>query len=354
MISLKKFNIGKEQLNNRICIAPMCQYSANDGNPSKWHYFHLTKLMQAGSGLLIIESTAVSKEGMISNKDLSLRNKRNLNEFKKLFSHLKSISNTKIGIQLSHSGRKGSSSLPWIKSNFPLNKKIGWETIAPSKIKRDKHWPNPKEANYKDLNKIKLDFINSASYAKKIGFDCLEIHMAHGYLLHQFFSPLSNKRKDIYGKNLENRCKFLLEIAKEIRKIWPKNKILGARVTGSDWMKEGVSISDCIYLCKNLKKIGFNYVCVSSAGIVPKTNIKFKKGYQVHLAKKIKEKVGIKVKTTGNIADINHAEKIIKSGKADLVSFGRKFINSPTWLIKELLHNKKKMNLPNQYKRCFK
>ena len=158
----------------------------------------------------------------------------------------------------------------------------------------------------------------------------------------------------IYGKNLENRCKFLLEIAKEIRKIWPKNKILGARVTGSDWMKEGVSISDCIYLCKNLKKIGFNYVCVSSAGIVPKTKIKFKKGYQVHLAKKIKEKVGIKVKTTGNIVDINHAEKIIKSGKADLVSFGRKFINSPTWLIKELLHNKKKMNLPNQYKRCFK
>lgn len=353
MISLKKFYLNKKKLNNRICIAPMCQYSANNGNPSEWHYFHLKKLMQAGSGLLIIESTAISKEGMISKKDLSLYNKKNFTEFKKLFDYLRKISDTKIGIQLSHSGRKGSSSLPWIKSNFPLKNKAGWKTIAPSKIKRDTHWPNPKEANLKDLNKIKLDFIKSSIYAKKIGFDCLEIHMAHGYLLHQFFSPLSNRRKDSYGDNLKNRCKFLLEIAAEVRKVWPKNKVLGARVNGSDWMKKGTSIADCIFLCQNLKKIGFNYVCVSSGGVIPKTKIKFKKGYQVHLAQKIREVVGIKVKTTGNIDGIKHAEEIIRLGKADLVSFGRKFINSPNWLIKELLRYKKKINLPNQYKRCF-
>ena len=353
MISLKKFSLSKQKLENRVCIAPMCQYSAENGNPSEWHYFHLKKLMQAGSGLLMIESTAVSKEGMISKKDLSLRNQKNFIEFKRLFKYLKKISNTKIGIQLSHSGRKGSSELPWIKSNFPLNKKNSWKTIAPSKIKRDKHWPNPKEASVRDLNKIKIHFIKSASYAKKIGFDCLEIHMAHGYLLHQFFSPISNKRKDNYGNNLKNRCRFLLEIASEIRKIWPNGKILGARVTGSDWVKKGSTISDCIFLCKNLKKIGFDYVCVSSGGVVPKTKIKFKKGYQVHLAQKIKNKVGIKVKTTGNITDLEYAEKIIKTGKADLVSFGRKFINSPTWLIKQSLYHKKKVNLPNQYKRCF-
>jgi 2,4-dienoyl-CoA reductase-like NADH-dependent reductase (Old Yellow Enzyme family) len=352
MISLKKFYLNKIKLNNRICIAPMCQYSANNGNPSEWHYFHLKKLMQAGSGLLIIESTAISKEGMISKNDLSLYNKKNFTELKKLYNYLRNISDTKIGIQLSHSGRKGSSSLPWIKPNFPLNSKTGWKTIAPSKIKRDKHWPNPKEANLKDLNKIKLDFIKSTIYAKKIGFDCLEVHMAHGYLLHQFFSPLSNKRKDSYGNNLKNRCKYLLEIATAIRKIWPKNRILGARVSGSDWMKKGASITDCIFLCKNLKRVGFNYVCVSSGGVIPKTKIKFKKGYQVHLARKIRERVRIKVKTTGNINGIKHAEEIIKSGKADLVSFGRKFINSPTWLIKELLYYKK-TNLPNQYKRCF-
>lgn len=353
MISLKKFSLSKQKLENRVCIAPMCQYSAENGNPSEWHYFHLKKLMQAGSGLLMIESTAVSKEGMISKKDLSLRNQRNFIEFKRLFKYLKKISSTKIGIQLSHSGRKGSSELPWIKSNFPLNKKNSWKTIAPSKIKRDKHWPNPKEASMRDLERVKTHFAKSAKYAKKIGFDCLEIHMAHGYLLHQFFSPISNKRKDHYGNNLKNRCKFLLEIAKKIRGIWPKGKILGARVTGSDWIKQGSTISDCIFLCKNLKKIGFDYVCVSSGGVVPKTKIKFKKGYQVHLAQEIKNKVGIKVKTTGNITDLKHAEKIIKTGKADLVSFGRKFINSPTWLIKQLLYYKKKVKLPNQYKRCF-
>ncbi len=353
MISLKKFSLSKQKLENRVCIAPMCQYSAENGNPSEWHYFHLKKLMQAGSGLLMIESTAVSKEGMISKKDLSLRNQRNFIEFKRLFKYLKKISSTKIGIQLSHSGRKGSSELPWVKSNFPLSKKNSWKTIAPSKIKRDKHWPNPKEASMRDLKRVKTHFAKSAKYAKKIGFDCLEIHMAHGYLLHQFFSPISNKRKDDYGNNSKNRCKFLLEIAKEVRRIWPKEKILGARVTGSDWLKKGSTISDCIFLCKNLKKIGFNYVCVSSGGVVPKTKIKFKKGYQVHLAQEIKNKVGIKVKTTGNITDLKHAEQIIKTGKADLVSFGRKFINSPTWLIKELLHHKKKTNLPNPYKRCF-
>lgn len=353
MISLKKFSLSKQKLENRVCIAPMCQYSAENGNPSAWHYFHLKKLMQAGSGLLMIESTAVSKEGMISKKDLSLRNQRNFIEFKRLINYLKKISSTKIGIQLSHSGRKGSSELPWIKSNFPLNKKNSWKTIAPSKIKRDKHWPNPKEASMRDLERVKTHFAKSAKYAKKIGFDCLEIHMAHGYLLHQFFSPISNKRKDHYGNNLKNRCKFLLEIAKKIRRIWPKGKILGARVTGSDWIKQGSTISDCIFLCKNLKKIGFNYVCVSSGGVVPKTKIKFKKGYQVHLAQEIKNKVGIKVKTTGNITDLKHAEQIIKTGKADLVSFGRKFINSPTWLIKQLLYYKKKVKLPNQYKRCF-
>lgn len=353
MISLKKFYLNKIKLNNRICIAPMCQYSANNGNPSEWHYFHLKKLMQAGSGLLIIESTAISKEGMITKNDLSLCSKKNFTELKKLFNYLRKISDTKIGIQLSHSGRKGSSYLPWVKSNFPLNNKAGWKTIAPSKIKRDNHWPNPKQANLKDLNKIKLDFIKSTIYAKKIGFDCLEVHMAHGYLLHQFFSPLSNRRKDLYGNNLKNRCKFLLEIATEVKKNWPKNRVLGARVNGSDWMEQGVSISDCIYLCQNLKKIGFDYVCVSSGGVIPKTKIKFKKGYQVHLAQKVREKVGIKVKTTGSINGIKHAEEIIKTGKADLVSFGRRFINSPTWLIKELLYYKKKTNLPNQYKRCF-
>ncbi len=353
MKSLKQIIVGKVKLKNRICIAPMCQYSAKKGNPTGWHYKHLKNLMEAGAGLLMIESTAVSKKGMISANDLSLSSKKNYTEFKKLINYLKPISDTRIGIQISHSGRKGSSKIPWIKSNSPLNNKEGWQTISASKIKRDKKWPYPKEATLRDINLIKEDFLNSANLAKKIGFDCLEIHMAHGYLLHQFFSPLSNLREDDYGGSLKKRCRFLFEISKKIRKIWPKNKILGARVNGLDWVKNGSSISDCIFLCKKLENIGFDYVCITSGGIIPKTNIKFKKGYQVFLAKKIKKIVKIKVKTTGKILDLTHAEKIVRTNQADLISFGRKFINSPTWLIKEMISNKKQVKLPKQYERCF-
>ncbi len=350
---LKEFKISNVKLNNRICIAPMCQYSAINGNPSKWHYSHLGRLMKLGAGLMIIESTAVSKRGKISKNDLTLENKKNFTEFKKLIHFLRKISSTKIGIQLSHSGRNGSKTVPWIKSNFPLKK--GWETIAPSGIKRDKHWPFPKEMTKKDIKIVRENFISAANYSKKIGFDCLEIHMAHGYLLHQFFSPISNLRKDEYGGSLKNRCKFPIDIAKDVRKVWPKNKILGARITGYDWMdKKGSSVDDAVYLSNELKKIGLDYVCVSSGGIIPKTKVnKLKRGYQVFLAKKIKIKSKIIVKTTGMIKDIKHAEQIVKNKDADLVSFARKFINSPNWLIKELVKRNKKIEIPNQYKRCF-
>lgn len=351
---LKNIKIAKVELKNRICVSPMCQYSANKGNPTKWHYEHLEKLVNSGAGLVMIESTAVSKNGMISNKDLTLSNKKNEKEFKKLVKFLKKNSNTKLGLQLSHSGRKGSALVPWIRSNYPIrNKKLSWKTVAPSSIKRDNHWPKPKALSRSQIKKIIKDFILSAKRADRINIDCLEIHMAHGYLLHQFFSPISNKRKDIYGGNLKNRSRFLLEIAKEVRKVWPKNKILGARVNGSDWLKKGTKVSDCIYLSKKLKKIGFNYVCVTSGGIVPKTNLKFGKGYQVFLAKKIKEKSKIITRTAGMIKDLEHANKIIQNKNADLVSFGRKFIKSPNWLINELIERKYKVNIPNQYKRCF-
>lgn len=351
---LKEFKINKIKLDNRICISPMCQYSAKNGSPSKWHFSHLKKLMQAGAGLMMIESTAVSKNGMITDRDLALKSDGNLKKFKDLIKNLRKISNTKIGLQISHAGRKGSAKVPWIKSNSPItDRKKSWTTFSASSIRRDTHWPAPKALSETQINKIKTDFINTAIKAKKIDLDCLEIHMSHGYLLHQFFSPISNKRLDKYGGNLKNRCKLLLEIALDLRKIWPRNKILGARVNGYDWLKKGSTISDCIYLIKKLERIGLDYVCVTSGGILPKTNLKYKPGYQVFLAKKIKRKTNILVRTTGMIKDIKHAEKIIQSKNADLISFGRKFINSPNWLIKELIKKKKRVNIPNQYKRCF-
>tara|TARA_B100001996_G_C18655227_1_gene590928 strand:- start:696 stop:1766 length:1071 start_codon:yes stop_codon:yes gene_type:complete len=341
-------------LPNRITVGSMCQYSAENGNPSLWHYGHLQKLAQSGAGMLMLESTAVSKEGRISLKDLTLINKKNQISFKRLLSHIKSFSKVPVGIQISHSGRKGSAKIPWEKSNTPLKKSNGgWVTYAPSAIRRDKGWPVPRKLSIRKIKKIVNQFKTSAILANKAGFDCLEVHMAHGYLLHEFFSPISNKREDIYGGNLENRCRFLCEIFKEVRKVWPAKKILSARVNGKDWLPDGSTIKDCIYLVQKLRKIGIDYVCVTSGGILSKTNIKFKPGYQVHLAKKIKAKTGVITRTTGMITNLRQANKILKHKKADLINIARKFVNSPTWLIKELIKNRKKTAIANPYKRCF-
>lgn len=346
---LRPYLINKIKLNNRITVAPMCQYSATNGNPSNWHYGHLQQLAISGAGLLNLESTAVNLEGRITSKDLMLANNDNEIQLKNLFNYIKSINNIPIGIQISHSGRKGSAELPWVKYNYPLTKKKRWITYAPSNIQKDKNWPIPKELNTDEIKKIINDFKSSSLRAKKIGFDCLEIHMAHGYLLHQFFSPISNKRKDAYGGNLENRCRFLFEITEQIRKIWPKNKILGARVSGDDWLTGGANIKDCIYLVKVLKQIGLDYVCVSSGGIINKTDLVLKEGYQVHLAKKIKKETKIITRAGGMISNFNYAKKLIEKKSVDLINVARRFINEPRWLLKI----DKKSKIPNQYKRCL-
>ena len=204
----------------------------------------------------------------------------------------------------------------------------------------------------KSIEIIKNDFKKCAQRAKRIGVDCLELHMAHGYLLHQFFSSISNKRTDQYGGCFENRARFLLQVAEIIREVWPKHKILGARVTGSDRLKKGLSLNESTILCKELEKIGLDYVCISSGGILPKTNIKFKKGYNLDLAKKIKKKINILVRCSGHLDDYNFACEIIKKKIIDLIAIGRGFIKNNNLIIN---NSKKNMNIeiPNQYKRCF-
>lgn len=348
---LKKIRLNKfVTLNNRVIISPMCQYSGNSGSPSNWHYQHLGRLALSGAGMLMVESTSVSKEGMITYKDLALYNHSQEKNFLNIFKYIKKLSNIPVGIQISHSGRKGSSHVPWIKANTPLSKKEKrWITFAPSSIKKDAHWPLPSKLTIPGIEKIKNDFKNTCLRAKKIGFDCLEIHMAHGYLLHEFFSPISNKRDDHYGGNTINRARLLLEIAKSLRKIWPKNKVLGARITGDDHLKNGIKSSESIYLVKELKKIGLDYVCVSSGGIQTKTNLKFYKGFRLNLSKKIKEKTKIKIRTTGLIDDINLANLSIKNKKCDFIAVGRKFLLDPHWIQK--LNNLNLKRVPLQYVR---
>ena len=239
----KKLKINKINLKNRIVVSPMCQYSAKNGCPTIWHYNHLSKLANSGAGMLMLESTAVNNAGKITHFDLCLNNDFQEKKFKNLKKYINRTSDIPIGIQISHSGRKGSSWVPWIKSNMPLNKKDdSWETYSASSIRRDKHWPKPKELQTKNLNNIFNDFMNTTKRAKRIGFECLELHMAHGYLLHQFLSPISNKRKDEYGIKKEISLNFYLKIAKGIRKIWPKDNILGARITATDHLKDGIRL----------------------------------------------------------------------------------------------------------------
>lgn len=352
----KKIKINKVILKNKITVSPMCQYSAIDGCPSDWHYKHLGRLNLSGAGLLMMESTAINNEGKITHSDLCLKNSKQEKSFKKLFNYLKKLNDTPIGIQLSHAGRKGSSFIPWIKSNTPLDKKNNlWQTFAPSALKKDKNWPIPKELNAKKMELIINDFKNTVRKAKNIGFDCIEIHMAHGYLLHQFLSPISNLRIDEYGGNLKNRFRFPLKIAKEVRKIWPKNKILGARITGTDHLKKGISINESILFVRELKKIGFDYVCVSSGGLISKTDFKPKPNFNYALAKKIKKSCKIKVRVGGMLDDINFAKKIINNNDVDLISNARKYIYEPNFILKELSKlNPKNKIVPNQYRRCYK
>ena len=336
-------------LPNRVTAAPMCQYSAVDGCPTDWHYGHLSQLLTSGAGMVMLESTSVSLDGRITSGDLSLSSENNFKSIQKLFGFLRNINDTPIGIQISHAGRKGSSYVPWIKPNVPLTKADGaWPTVSASNIARDLGWPEPKKLSLAEMQQIIYDFENSAKASKNIGFAALEVHMAHGYLLHQFFSPISNKRKDEYGGSLKNRCRFLLEISKKVRETWPSNKILGARVTGCDWLEGGLTIDDCVFLTNKLKDIGFDYVCVSSGGILPVTNLAFKPGYQTHLSKEVKSRTGILTRTAGEITSADQINKIIKEGFADFVAVARKFIQDPRWLYK---YNNKV--IPSQYHRCF-
>ena len=284
--------IKKIKLKNNFILAPMCQYMAKNGEPTEWHYQHLGKAILSGFSKIMLESTAVSFDGRITKADLCLYNKKHQKKLTELLRYLKKLKkNIPIGIQLSHAGRKGSSHIPWQKYNQPLS--LGkWKTYSSSNLKKDKFWPNPIVINKKKINLIKKNFLNSVKMAIKSGFDCIEIHMAHGYLLHQFFSPICNNRNDEYGGSLKNRCRLLLEISQSIYNFAKKkNIIIGARITGHDWVEGGINLKDSIYLTKQLEMIGFDYICVSSGGIKTKTNLNTKTKFNLKLFIKIKNQI---------------------------------------------------------------
>lgn len=349
---IKKIKLNNSRyLSNRIVVSPMCQYSSINGLPSEWHYKHLSNLITSGASMLILESTAVSKMGRITHNDLGLYNSSQEKKLKHLIKFLKKIKDIPICLQISHSGRKGSCNSPWIKSGKSLKKNY-WKTISSSNIRKDSDWPKPKAATSKEIQKIISEFRNSANRAFRAGFDGVEIHMAHGYLVHQFLSPICNNRKDTYGGSLENRCRLAIEIVENIKKNIPKNKILGARITGSDHLKGGIDINEAVFLSKKLKKLRVNYLCVSSGGIISKTNMNPKaNAFRISLAKKIKANIKkTLVGSTGNLKTVNSIEKYIKKDFIDLAFIGRPFLKNPNWLYEKLSNRV----IPKQYLKAFK
>ena len=340
--------LGGVTLPNRVVVAPMCQYSANDGSMSDWHLMHLGSMACSGAGLVTVEATGVTREGRISHGCTGLYSDRNEAAMKRVVDACRRITKSPIGVQLAHAGRKASVQVPWAGGKALGPAESPWPTVAPSALAYDAGWHTPHELSVSELGALRDAFAKAAARALAAGFDLVELHSAHGYLLHQFLSPLSNRRTDAYGKD---RMKFPLEVARALRDAWPRERALGARITGGDWAEGGAGIEEAIAYARELKKIGFDFVCVSSGGLVPQQKIRIEPGYQVPFAAQVKQAVPIAVRAVGLIVDPAHAEEIVASGKADMVALARALLDNPRWVWHAAERFGVKIDYPPQYAR---
>jgi 2,4-dienoyl-CoA reductase-like NADH-dependent reductase (Old Yellow Enzyme family) len=323
--------IGGLSLANRIAVSPMCQYSAIDGSANDWHLQHLLSLSLSGAGVVTVEATAVAPEGRITPACLGLYCEANEAALARVVAACRRWGNTRLGIQLAHAGRKASARVPW-QGGGPLAAAEGaWQRVAPSPLPFDAGWPAPLALDERELARLRDAFAAAARRADRLGFDLVELHGAHGYLLHSFLSPIANRRGDRYGGSLDNRMRFPLEVAGAVRAAWPRQKALGMRITGSDWIAGGLTSADAAVFAAALKEAGLDYVCVSSGGISPLARVRVAPGYQVPFAETIKEGGRIAVQAVGMIADPHQAEAIVAEGRADWVALARAFLDDPRW-----------------------
>ncbi len=346
--------LGGITLPNRIVVAPMCQYSAHDGCMGDWHLAHLASMAITGAGLLVIEATAVTREGRISHRCVGLYDDETEAAMKRVLDFCRRLTKNPIGIQLGHAGRKGSTQVPWEGRTALGPLENPWQTVAPSALPCDTRpgWHTPRELSVPEIKAVVDAFAAAAVRSARLGLDAVELHAAHGYLLHQFFSPLSNKRTDSYGGSPENRMRALLEVASAVRDVWPRERCLGARISAHDWVDNGTPIEDTIALTKALKKIGYDYVCVTTGALLGQTRYTIGPNYQVPHAEAVKKAVPeMQVRAVGMIADPDQAEEIVASGKADMVALARGFLDNPRWV----WHAAEKLGLavkvPPQYER---
>lgn len=317
------------ELHNRLIVAPMCQYSAVDGNMTDWHVQHLGSLANSGASLVIVEATGVELEGRITHGCTALASDANEEAMKRVVASCKKNGTAKIGIQLGHAGRKASVHVPWEGGNSLTT--TAWPTKSASAIPFAPGWHTPKAVTLDVIEKLKDAFFQATIRAARAGFDLVEIHGAHGYLLSQFLSPISNTREDKYGGNRENRCRLPLEVFAAMREAWPATKPLGIRISAAEWVEGGVTIEDSIYLAHGLKALGCDFIDVSSGGNAHNQKIDLKPGYQVPFAAAIKKATGIPVMAVGLITEADQAEGILAAGQADMIAIARAFLDEPRW-----------------------
>lgn len=317
------------ELKNRIVVSPMCEYSSVDGFSNDWHLVHLGSRAVGGAALIIAEATAVSPEGRITPDDLGIWKDEHIEGLKRITQFIESQGSVP-GIQLAHAGRKGSNSSPWKGGRMLSVHEGGWETVAPSAVRFKEGERPPLALDKYGIKKVITDFKAAAVRALQAGFKVIEIHAAHGYLLHQFFSPFSNKRKDEYGGSFDNRVRILVEVVDAISEVWPKGLALFVRISASDWVEGGWTLDESVALSKMLQSKGVDLIDCSSGGNVPNPGIiKTGPGYQVHFAETIKRETGILTAAVGLITTAEQAEEILVSGKADVIIMARQFLRDP-------------------------
>ena len=339
---------------NRIGVSPMCQYSYQNGFSNDWQIVHLGARAMGGVGFVIAEATAVEARGRISPHDLGIWTDDHIEPLRRVTSFLKS-QDVIAGIQLAHAGRKACTNRPWDGGNpIQTDDPNYWPVVGASAIAFHENYQTPKELTIDEIHDIQMKFEKAALRSQEAGFDFVEIHAAHGYLLHSFYSPVSNHRTDEYGGCFENRIRFLVETVQRVRRVWPERLPLLVRISGTEWTEDGWNIEDSIQLCHRLKTEGVDVIDCSSGGNVPGVKIPLTPGYQVSISEAIRNNAGMKTATVGLITDPIHANEIIQEGKADFVLLGRELLRNPFWAINAAKAINQPLPIPPQYLRAYK
>ncbi len=339
-------------LPNRIVVSPMCQYSAVNGTMNDWHLHHLGWLSMSGSGLLFFEMSDVEPIGRITHGCSGLYSDENEAALKRMVAFCREHGSAKLGIQIAHAGRKASCAPPWEGGRALRADENPWQPVGPSPIATDDKAPVPRELTKDEIKALVRKFADATKRAARIGFDCVELHGAHGYLIHAFLSPVSNQRKDEYGGSLENRMRFTLEVFGAMREVWPQDKPLGIRLSCTDWVEGGWTPEDTVVLVKKLQALGCDWIDCSSGGASKAQKIPLTAGYQVPFSEKVKKETGATTMAVGLITDPKHAEDIVASGKADMVALARGFMWDARWGWHAARALGEKVELPRQYRRA--